>query len=222
MVQAAQHLGRGTYSVAEAARLVRMNANTARAWFGARGRPLLTSDYPRHAGDFAVSFLDLMEAHAVRKLREVSVAMPVIRRSRERLVLDLDTTHPFAHRGLYTDGKNILADFNKVEDDGNLREALSGQGFFRELQSLLHRVDYHDDSQLIARWTAYDDVLIDPEIALGKPAVEGTATHTHIIHRQYYANGEKAGLVADLFDITEAQVNHAVEFEESLKEPPAR
>ena len=222
MVKPAQKLGSGVYTVAEAARLVRMNQATARSWFAEADSPVLTSDYSRRDGDFAVSFLDLMDTHAVKRLRASQVPMAIIRRSYVQLAKELGTRHPFAHSGLYTDGRRVLVDLSKREGHETLRDAIDGQGFFYEMRAGLERVHYDQDTGLASNWGAYTDVLLDPQVAFGKPAVEGTATHTFVIYRQYLANDKLVPLVADLYDLSETQVEHAVEFEESLLESTSR
>lgn len=219
MVERASQLGVGAYTVAEVARLVQMPYSTARAWYlGPSGSQdhLLHSDYSKIDGDFAVSFLDLIDANAVRQFRSVKVSFQVIRRSYEILASKLKTKHPFAHSDLYTDGKRILVDISSDVGDSALTDVINRQGFFYEMKDILKKIKYDPITKLAARWPIYDDVLIDPAISYGKPAIVGTATRTSVIARQYAANDNNAGLVADLFSISESQVLNAVRFEQLL------
>ena len=217
--------GLGVYSLTEVARYVHMHPSTARAWF--RGRPdgpggaLLTSDHPQVKGAFAVSFLDLVDALLVREFRTVGVPMGTIRRAYECLAADLGTRHPFAHGDLYTDGRRVIVGISDEVGEQALHDAISRQGFFTEMRDCLERVKYDDTTRLATRWMIADDVVIDPMARFGTPTVEGTATRTAVIADQYKANGRDAGLVADLFAISEHQVLQAVEFEQSISSSAA-
>jgi len=212
-------LGVGVYSIAEVARLVEMPYSTARAWYvesHRHARYVIHSDYRALDRNFAVSFLDLIDANAVRQFRSVKVPFPVIRQSYEILSKQLGTDHPFAHSDLYTDGRRILHDASSRIGDKALADVIDGQGFFYEMRDRLKHIEYDDGTKLASRWPIFKDVLIDPDIAYGKPTLTGTSTLTSVIKRQYFANGEDAELVADLFSVSESQVLNAVRFEQSI------
>src|SRR5262245_22276204 len=106
-------LGHGIYSLAEAARLLEVRTGKIDEWFrGRRSRlsAVLTSVYgeaPR------VGFLDLLEALVVTRLRERGFSLLAVRKAHVALGKELHTSHPFSHKGLYTDGETVFVHIAK-------------------------------------------------------------------------------------------------------------
>ncbi len=78
--------GLAAYSLSEAARYTGLHASRIRAWFkGKEGRdrrqPVFRGDYESRDGDYAISFLDLIDAYVVGQFRSAGVTMPVIRKA---------------------------------------------------------------------------------------------------------------------------------------------
>ncbi len=217
----APELGQGVYTLSEVARFAEMHPSTVRSWFRGRsdgtGRgPLLRSDFEGAGGDFAVSFLDLVDCYVAGRFRSAGVTMPTVRAAYFELATDLRTSHPFAHGCLYTDGRRILVNVaGRVRDD-LLYDAVSKQILFEQLQRVLKRIEYRPDNYLAARWNRARGVLIDPGINFGSPVIKSTGISTVIVARQYLANRRDAKLVADLFDLNESDIENALEFEASI------
>jgi uncharacterized protein (DUF433 family) len=214
-------LGHGAYSLSEVARYAEMSPSTIREWFrgrsdGAGRGPVLASDYAAIGKDYAVSFLDLVDAYVAARFREAGVRMSIVRTAYDVLAADLRTVHPFAHGELYTDGKSVIVAAASKICDRVFYNAISKQLFFDDLKSYLDRIDYRSDTQLARRWRISEGVMIDPKICFGKPTIAGTGTRTAIVARHYLANRRNAVLVGDLFGIGEQDVQNAVQFEESL------
>lgn len=168
------------------------------------------------SGDYVVSFLDLIDTYVVGRFREAGVKMSTVRQAYEILESDWGTQHPFAHSKLYTDGKNVIVGAASKLADELLYDAITKQMLFLELRGRLERIDYSDHTHLAARWRIAAGVMIDPEISFGKPVIQGTGTQTWIVARQYHANRQNAGLVGDLFGISENDVKNAVQFEAKI------
>src|SRR5687768_9257582 len=103
----------GVYILAEVTQYTGVKPTTLRHWFmrrpDGRGRgPIFRSDYERVGNDFALSFLNLIEAYvaSVFKAREIKPAF--IRRAHEILQAEMGTPHPFAHADLRAGGKRII------------------------------------------------------------------------------------------------------------------
>lgn len=213
-------LGRGAYSLSDVSRFAEIPSSTARAWFkggaGSSGfEPVLRSEYAHVDGDFAVSFLCMIEALVVGRFRKAGVSMPKVREAYARLREDIGTTHPFAHSELYTDGRNVIRRAAGKIKSSVLADVVVGQTLFPELHERLERVDYADDTKLASKWRIFDGVSLDPGVGYGKPVLAGTGIHTWVIARQYLANDRDAQLVASLYDVAQRQVKQAVEFEQS-------
>jgi uncharacterized protein (DUF433 family) len=207
-------LGSGVYSLADASRLTGKPVATLRSWF--RGRsdqkgfgPAFQSDYDPIDGDYAISFLDLIDALVATKFRAAGVSMSEIRRAYNTLVTELKTRHPFAYQDLYTDGEKVIHKTQSAE----LVAVVSKQQWFKEFIDCLSRIDYRSDIRLAQRWRISDGVVLDPEVRFGKPVIERTSVPTYILARQFYANGENADVIAGLFGVSASQVAAAVAFE---------
>ena len=210
--------GQGVYSLSEVARYALVHPSTVRAWFKGRsdqaGRgPVFRSDYQSVDDSYAVSFLDLIDACIAGRFRKAGVKLSELRKAYELLKEDLNTHHPFAHDRLYTDGNNVIVGVDGRLNHELLYDAVSRQQLFEELRRVLERVDYQPKTHLARRFRIADGVVIDPDISLGKPVICGTGTETWVIARQFLANRQNAPLVAELFDISERDVENAVDFE---------
>src|SRR5436190_1911104 len=215
-------LGQGVYTVAEAAKLTCLKPARIREWFRGRARrhsrkPVFLGDYEPVNGDFAISFLDLIDVFVAGQLREHGVSLQTLRRVYERMKKDLGTLHPFCRRELLSDGKTVFT--RNVDQDGKeeLFEVLTGQGVFPDIiLPFLQRIDYDQVTTLAKRWQIADQVVVDPNLCFGKPAVEKLGIATAILAAAYKANGGDAELVANWYDVHPDQILAAVRFEEKL------
>lgn len=212
-------LGQGVYISAEIARLTQMHPSRVRSWFKWRPDmtghgPLFESDYPPADGDYAFSFLDLIDVLVAGQFRDHhKVPMKIVRKAHCALQEELNTKHPFCHSALYTDGRRIFLHAASAVDEGTLTDVVSSQQFFMHVKDTLDRVDYSEVSQLACRWNIAQGVVIDPSVSMGKPTVGGTAVTTHVIYSQYHANRKNADLISDLYGIGSKDVMNAVNFE---------
>ncbi|MGA2232195.1 MAG: DUF433 domain-containing protein [Tepidisphaeraceae bacterium] len=210
-------LGLGIYHLDEVSAYTGIPKPTLRSWFKPRsdhvGRgPVFASDYRALNGDYAVSFLNLIDAYVLSFFRKRGVKPAVIRRAYTILQAELHTTHPFAHADLCTDGNSIIRESKKAGRI-NLIDVIDRQMVFSELQPYMDRIDYGSATRLAEAWRIANGVVIRPTVGFGKPVIENTGISTYVIANQFKANKRDAGLVARLFDIAESDVVNAVEFE---------
>ncbi len=209
-------IGKGAYSVPEAALYTRVHANTIRSWFlsAHSRRGFFRSDHRVVDHRYAVSFLDMIDVWVVGELRRSGVSLQQIRVAHSVLRKALSTPHPFCHSTIFTDGQSILTDTANEIGDEELAEVVGGQRWFpKYMAPKLKQIEYEHESQLARRWRISNGVVVDPGIGLGKPTVSGAGTTTFVIARQFLANGRDADLVADLYCITPRNVLDAVSFE---------
>jgi uncharacterized protein (DUF433 family) len=216
-------IGKGVYTLAEVSRLTELHPSTVRTWFKYRSDcvghgPIFQSDYQSIGGDYAVSFLDLIDALIAGQFRgRHKLSMRIVRRAHELLQRELDTKHPFCHSDLYTDGKRIfLFAANQLNED-RLSDVISHQQFFLHIKEKLEHIDYSKITSLASRWRIAQGVVVDPLISMGKPTIENTGVTTFVIANQYFANTKNSALVADLYEVSENDVVNAVKFEQSCK-----
>ena len=208
-------IGRGVYTVSEAASYAGIPVQTARSWFlgrsdgGGKG-PIFNSEYERVNGHYELGFLNLIEAHVARRFREEGVKNSVIRRAHEILKRELDLPHPFARADLATDGKSVIME----KGDEDLIDVISRQHFFPKMK--LGKIAYSELTKLAESWNIADGVVIASAVNFGKPVVKGTGVSTRLVADQYVANRRNAELVARMFRVDSNDVVLAFEFERGL------
>lgn len=215
------------YSVADAARIVRVNAATLRTWALGRNyptregdrrwEPLIRAADPKHK---RLSFTNLVELHVLSALRGKSVRVDRIRKATRFLRDSLGTDHPLADTDTHTDCVDVY-----VEYLGQLVNASSAQATLRPIvERYLTRID-RDERGLARRlFPATRDtedlgpklVVIDPARRFGRPVVSGSGIETAIIAERFHA-GESARDLAIDFEIAEDAIEEAVRFETALR-----
>jgi uncharacterized protein (DUF433 family) len=213
-------LGKGVYGVQEAARLARVRPNTVRRWFVGRNDsrigPVLRPDYPSVNGRQAVSFLDLVDLLVVGRFREARVPLQTVRRVYQVLSKRLQTTHPFGHQKLLTDGNAVFVETLDALGDKYLEEVLTRQRAFPQiLRQYLSEIVY-GPQQIAARWNIAPGVVVDPSINFGKPTIAESGVSTYVLVSCYRANNCNAEAVSDLFEVSPDAVLRAVAFEQHL------
>ncbi len=211
-------LGDGVYTLPEVARYTELHPSRVRAWFkghydGLGKGPVFKSDYRPIDSTQAVSFLDLIDVLVAAQFRGFRVSMQRVRAAYTILQKRLETRHPFCHRDLYTDGKQIFIFAANQLGDATLTEIVTNQQFFLHVREHLMRVEYDEADRMARRWRIADGVVIDPAVSFGKPVVAPTGITTFVLANAFQANRQDAELVADLFNVGESDVRNAVEFE---------
>jgi len=215
-------LGHGVYSFAEAAKLSRLRPARVREWFcsplSERSRvPLFRGDYRALEGQRSISFLDLIELFIAGQLRDHGVSLQSLRRVQRQLEKDLKTRHPFCRREVLSDGKHVFTLGLDTQGKHEMVEVLTHQRVFSTiLLPFLKRINYDEVTKLAKRWRITDEIVIDPQICLGKPIVEQIGVTTAVLATAFVANSQDAELVADWYGISPAHVLAAVEFEKNL------
>ena len=212
-------LEKGVYTLTEVAQYTGLHSTTLRYWFLPRadrsGRgPVFDSDYARVDGDFAISFLNLVEAYVASFFKKNKVKHRDIRRTHEILKDQLGVSHPFAHASLSTGLGRIVLE--NTEQSKRFIEIIGRQLLFPEFGDGLHRISYNASTRLADEWQVSEGIIVSPTMGFGKPVVMRTGISTLIVAKQYKANGKNAALVSRLFNIPEEGVLNAYRFEEQL------
>lgn len=211
-------LTRDTYSVAEAARLLRVSPATLRWWLEGREpyQPVIRPE-PSESGD--VTWGEFVEARflrAYRKRRSLQRLRPVIARLREEfdVLYPLATCQPFVGPGLELTLRTQQAE-NLPDDLAIVYEIGSGQLVLTPVASqFIERVHFAEEDP---RWALRilpqgkdSPVVIDPEYSFGAPTVRGIRTEALA---ELVDAGEPVEEVADDFSLSVADVKAAVTFE---------
>lgn len=211
----------GFYSVSDAARLIGGIGNRKiNGWLnGWRGKPILDRDFENTS---TLSFLDLIEIRFVDFFRKKGVSMHTLERAAKRLRREWETEHPFAlsNARYITDRKKIFAQVADESGDHRTYDAASGQHeMWEAMEATINKgVVFDLRSALAESWTPradYPNVVVDPRIAFGRPAIANTSIPTAAIFRLWRAEDSFTN-VADAYRLSEVDVRNAVHFELAL------
>lgn len=214
-------MDRETYSVAEAARLLRVSTATLRWWLEGREQypPVLRSE-PTGSGN--VTWGEFVEASFLReyrKRRSLQRLRPVI----ARLRAEFDVLYPLATcQPFIGPGKDLTLrtqrDENLPDELAIVHEIVSGQLVLTPVASrFMERVDFIEEPP---RWALRilpmgkdSPVVIDPEYSFGSPTVRGIRTE---VIAELVEAGEDIDEVAEDFSLEAAEVRAAVAYEWQL------
>lgn len=221
--------GIGLYTFQEAARLTRIPPRDLRRWldgYSYRDKrhgtsvevaPLWPSELDKELD--GVSFHDLLEVRFVHAFRQHGVRLQTIRLASQRARELLATDYPFTSHRFRTDGRSIFASAMEEAGETELLDLVRKQYAFRRIiEPSLYRGIEFDTNQVAARWYPLPRskaIVLDPDIAFGKPIVTEGSIKTSILYDAFASEGDKH-LVARLYDVPVHAVETAIVFEESL------
>lgn len=213
------------YSIAEAARYLRVAPGTLRSW--TVGRPYPTSAGPRTFAPLiklaarrppTLSFWNLVEAHVLRALRtDHGVPVPALRKALKYAEDTLEIENLLLRQDLVTEAARVFLErYGQLIDLSN-----SGQLAMRKvLEAHLRRVEW-DPARLPLRFYPFvmadasgeeRTIAIDPRVKFGRPVVQRAGVSTHVIAARIDA-GEPLDAVADDYGLTTEEVERAVLYE---------
>lgn len=214
------------YTLAEAARYLRVPDATLRSWVIGRPFPKAGSRTglsspviaPAQREPLRLSFWNLIDAHVLRSLRtEHGVALDDVRGAIRFAEKELGIDNLLRSKELRTEGGDLL-----LERYGELIElSASGQLAMRRLfDQHLARVEW-DERQFPVKLypfvsadvpTQNKPIAIDAEIAFGRPVLVSKGIGTQTIAARIDA-GEKVPDLADDYGLSEAEIEQAVLYE---------
>lgn len=213
------------YTVAEAARYLKLPQATLRAWTIGRNYPVAEGQGrfkalirpARSKPPPLLSFYNLIEAHVLRALRtEHGVSIKALRDSIIYAERTLNVDRLLLREDLRTHGGRVLLDHY-----GELIElSASGQIAIRKaLEDHLARVEW-DAWKFPVRLYPYPTaaldgnrpIAIDPNIAFGRPVLVARGISTHAIAERLDAGESVVDLAAD-YDLSPADIEQAASYE---------
>lgn len=218
-------LGKGIYSVPEAARLSRVPAARIHRWikgYSFRSRSGLRSSPPAFQGDLvpirgslALSFLDLVEVRFVDAFLRAGVSWPTLRLAHAEAGRLIGNDHPFCTNKFCTDGRRIFADMPKLLDEPGLVEVLRKQHYFEAIvRPLLVGLEFTPEDMLMRWWPlgAKRQVVLDPARGFGAPIVNREGVPTIVLVQSLEAGNTKEE-VRSWYQVSAASLSDAEEFE---------
>lgn len=178
-------LGKGIYTIPEAARLAQVSSARITRWISGYERagvsypPLWNSEL--HTEDderrSSVSFADLMEAKVIAAFYTHGVQIQTVRKAIDiaREVFQLE--RPFSSEVFQTDGKRIFLELrDTVTDDNGLLDVVTNQRTFKEIiRPTFKNIDFEQATAV--RWWPLGkrtSIVVDPSRSLGKPIENST------------------------------------------------
>lgn len=212
------------YTLAEAARYLKLPSATLRSWAAGRAypkrdgvatfHPLIQSAQKQPP---LLSFWNLIEAHVLRSLRtEHGVAMRELRKAIKFAERTLEIERLLLHPDLRTHAGEVFLDqYGKL-----ISLSASGQLAMRKLlEEHLKRVEWDEWKFPVrlypfvsAESPAEKPIAIDPNIAFGRPVLLRKGISTRVIAERIDAGESITELAAD-YDLSKAEIEEAVVYE---------
>lgn len=230
--------GRGFYSPAEAARLLRIPARRVRRWAagydfkqgqGIRfSEPVIKRELADDEVYFELTFLDLIELLFIERFLSEGVSLQMIRLASKKAADLYDTTHPFCDKKFQTDGFTIFARMRDThrsknesltDTDERLIDLKNGQQVFNLIVSpYLRQFVYDPRTDLVGQWWPLGQdrsVVVNPNLSFGTPVIRDYGVPTKVLARAA-KHGQNLDAIADWYQIPVEAVSDAVRFEHDL------
>lgn len=229
------------YGLADTSKYLKLHINTLRSWIFGRNYlvageirkslPVVNLPDPNKP---VLSFINLVEIYVLSSLTRIhNVHFKKVRIALDYLENKFPEPHPLTSNNFWTDEFEVF-----VEKGGDLICASrAGQMVMKEvIEQYLHRIDRDVDltpfrlfpfskefmfkvektsvkesPKAILEGTP-KNIAIEPLVAFGRPTIAGTGIATNVIVGRFKA-GEKISDLAKDYDITEGQVQEALEYE---------
>lgn len=203
-------LGMGIYSIPDAAIILDMPVNKVRSWVNKYWELDFLQDANEaytwgESREKAFHFLTLIEIIAVDSFREIGVSFPKIKLAHEMLADMLNTSYPFAHAELMSDGKRIFYDVDTALLEMNKKQQLS---FTRLVAPYCKKIDFQNKTNLAERYWPLGkghNIVVDPHHSFGQPVITGTNTTAEAIMNMLRA-GESPEMIASLYELNRKDV----------------
>lgn len=226
-------LGKGLYTIPEAARILQMRAETVRCWvkgysFGREGHrryspPLIQLPTSSGVSELFLTFQNLIELLFIRLFHREGVSLYTIRAAASEAQRDFESNHPFAVKQFDTDGKDIFAtlEFKDVEGIPKskvLKDLKLSQMVIDEIARPYFKNLEYSSLGVIRYYPLGSDksIVLDPKRSFGKPIDEASGVSTYVLY-QMARTGEAPRDIAKWYGVSEEAVSNAIEYESFLK-----
>ena len=217
---------RPSYPAAEAGRLVGLSPGRVRRWLRGYGylhagavrrqAPVVRREGAR--GTSYASFLDLVDLLFVKRFLDHGVSLQRVRAALQEALEILGTSRALRET-FFTDGSDI---YLKVQHKGDaILELLSGGQWTIAplIEQLSEQIEFDSPGGLARRWYPLGrerHVVLDPSVGFGRPVLVGRGVATANVYDLFRAENERVEAVRAWWDLTDGEVEAAVEFERHL------
>jgi uncharacterized protein (DUF433 family) len=217
-------LERPVYGIAEAAGLLGLRPDRARAWLdgyernGVAYEPVIRDS---NSGDDLVTWGEFVELGYLREYRRSGVPLQRLRPVIDELRREFATPYPLATARPFVIDKELVLEIQERNDLPS-RIAIvvrSGQGIMLAdgANRFLRKIEFDArgrDAAKVLPLGRVSPVVIDPLVRFGRPAVSGVATERLW---ELFDAGESVEEIAGGYELSEADVKAAIAYEEQFR-----
>lgn len=210
-------IGSGFYTIPDISRLLGFPKQTVaryleQYWDEKLGKQLFNETYSWSTDGRvkAVNFYVLIELYTFFSLQKLGVTTHQILKAREHIAKELKVTYPFANAGLLTDGKKIWYEFRDaiINADGSRQTNI-----VKIIEDFVKKIEFGNNKLAERFFPAGKNsaIVVDPHHKFGQPIINGTNINTEVLFSMY-KSGEPIESIGILYDLTEKEVNEAIQF----------
>jgi uncharacterized protein (DUF433 family) len=181
--------------------------------------PLFKTEYEYDPNDVIISFLDMTELLFINNFVQYGVSIQKIRKAAIIAADLLKTSHPFAIRKMFTDGKSIFAEIAQKENDLSLLDLINKQfQLGKIIEPVLYKCIDFNDGDYAERWWPLGrkgNIVLDPSRNMGQPILNKYNVKTELIYELYKTN-HSISEISDWYELDKNAIQAAINFEESL------
>lgn len=210
-----QQLGKGIYTIPEVAFILKLPVAKVRRWMVEFWDNKLATKYNAiysngKGKDKVTNFYTLIEFYVFYQLRELNVSTNRIFMAHQDMSEQLDSPYPFASSKVLSDGKSILF----ILDDGTVVNAdKSRQIALKQIiEQFCKKIEFSSSDVAERFYPLGKDkhIIVDPHHQFGQPVIEKTNILAQTLF-ELYESGESKKFLSRLYDLTENDINDALE-----------
>ena len=207
------------YGLPEAAVYIKVPYTTLRYWPTGFGKQPAIIE-PAESGPVRLSFLNLLECHALAAMRKMyDLKLPKVRSALRKISKDFPQPHPLISEVFKTDRKDLFIErMGQIINVSRQQDQLS-LDFYR-----MHLERVEIDPKGLFRFFPFvveprasepKTIEINPMVGFGKPIIAGTGISTAIIASRFNAR-ESIAALAEEYGCTPEQIEEAIRWERAL------
>jgi uncharacterized protein (DUF433 family) len=223
------YFGKGIYTLTTAAKIIKINPQKMRRWINGYTysknmecrsyEPLLKTEFDYNSENVIVSFLDLVELLFINNFIQYGISIQKIRKAAVVASKLINTSHPFAIKKMFTDGKSIFADIAQEEKDDSLLDLINKQYQISEIiePTLYKCIDFNRYDLAEKWWPKGKDgaIVLDSSRNMGQPILDKYNIRTELIY-DLYKTKHSISEIADWYELDKNAIEVAINYEKGL------
>jgi uncharacterized protein (DUF433 family) len=224
-----EYFGKGIYTLSTASKILGMNSQRMRRWIKGytyyknkeyhASEPVFKTDFEYNPDDVVISFLDLAELLFINSFIRYGISIQKIRKAAIFSANLLNTTHPFAVRKIFTDGKSIFAQIAQEEEDTSLIDVINKQFQLEKIvEPFLYECIDFNKYDYAERWWPLgkgEDIVLDPARNMGQPILNSCNVRTELIF-ELYESSHSIEEISEWYELDKKAIETAINFEKGL------